>query len=483
MSRYTLDWSFGLVNSAGMYLTCETFQKKVGCTGKKLGKKQILFLEAGAEGTVSLRTHLGNYIRVDGDGKFLADGEKGDEETNIIIEAQPDGTWLLKSAKYGWYLGGSGENLTAFITEATADRFWKVHLAMHPQITLKNVARKRYVHLVGDVLNTDADMPWGENATLNLVHNDGCYQIQGVSGGFLEDTGRMTEDAGGASTLFILDFHGDVISFKSKKSGKYLTSLGASGLLKATKPGITKDEQFQMEDSWPQVSLQACKSGKFLSTKQGVEIAATADEVSHLEIYQIEPQDDGTWIFKTSKDKFLESKDGGLCSGDPDCTKNDPAADNKFQVEFLADNKIALTGSNGKYVRQKMNKYIDVQGAGSTEDDCQFVMTIVNRPSLCLRGSFGFINMLEGSGTLECNKSEPQYFAMSQTASGYEIDGWTSSDNLINGAGGGGESYHIELLKESKMAIKFDGKYLAGQQTGEVTFSGTSINKDTTWEY
>jgi len=483
MSRYTLDWSFGLVNSAGKYLTCETFQKKVGCTGNKLGKKQILFLEAGTEGTVSLRTHLGNYIRVDGDGKFLADGEKGDQEANLVIEAQTDGRWLLKSSKYGWYLGGSGENLSAFISEPQEDRFWKVHLAMHPQITLKNVARKRYVHLVGDVLNTDSDMPWGENATLNLVHNDGCYQIQAVNGNFLEATGRLTEDASAISTHFILDFHGDVISFKSKSSNKYLTSLGATGLLKATKPGITKDEQFQMEDSWPQVSLQACKSEKFLSTKQGVEIAANTSEVTLQEIFQIEPQDDGTWIFKTNKDKYLESKDGGLCSGDPDCTKNEPTAANKFTMEFLADNKVALAGSSGKYVRQKMNKYIDVQGSGSSEVDCQFTMTIVNRPTLCLRGSFGFINMLQGSGTLECNKAEPQYFAMSQTESGYELDKWTSSDNLINGNGGGGESYHIELLRESKLAIKFNGKYLQGKQTGEVTFSGSSINKDSTWEY
>merc|ERR1711935_1147613 len=140
-SRYTLDWSFGLVHGAGSYLTCETFQKKVACPANstKLGKKQILFLEAGTEGTVSLRTHLGNYIRVDGDGKFQADGR-----------------WLLKSAKYGWYLGGSGENLSAFISEPQEDRFWKVHLAMHPQITLKNIKRTRYAQLSGDVFQCDA---------------------------------------------------------------------------------------------------------------------------------------------------------------------------------------------------------------------------------------------------------------------------------------------------------------------------------------
>jgi hypothetical protein len=482
-SRYTLDWSFGLVNSAGSYLTCETFQKKVACPANstKLGKKQILFLEAGTEGTVSLRTHLGNYIRVDGDGKFKADGEKGDEESNIVIEAQADGRWLLKSAKYGWYLGGSGENLSAFISEPQEDRFWKVHLAMHPQITLKNIKRTRYAQLSGDVLQCDADQPWGANATINIVHVDGCYQLQGVNGSYLEDSGRLTEDPTSAATQFILDFHGDVISFKSKKSGKYITALGASGLLKATKPSITKDEQFQMEDSWMQVTLKSCKSDSFLSTKQGVEIAATADEVSDLEIFQIEPQGDGTWIFKTNKDKYLEVIDGGLASGQKNCTKDGPEDSNKFNVEFLADNKVALS-QGGKYVKQKMNRYVDLSGADGGSDETNYTMQFVNRPQLCLRGSFGFVNKLD-SGTLSCKSSQPEYFNMTQGAGGYIIEGWTSSDNLINGNGGGGEEYHIELLDESRMAIKFDGKYLSGRQTGEITFSGTSINKDSSWEY
>jgi len=497
MSRYTLDWSFGLIDSAGQYLTCESFMKKVGCTGTSLKKKQILFLEAGAEGTVALRTHLNVYLRVDGDGKVKGDGEKGDEENNIIIEAQPDGRWLLKSAKYGWYIGG-GKDMTAFVTEATEDRFWKVHLAMHPQVTLKNIKRKRYVQLAGGVLNTDADQPWGCNATLNIVHADGLYQIQGTDGNYLEDTGRMTDDASSQSTLFILDFHGDVISFKSKKSGKYLTSLGASGLLKATKPGITKDEQFQMEDSWPQVTFRACKSEKFLSIKGGVEVSAIANEVTDTEIFQVEPQDDGTWILKTMKDKFMGIKDGGLNSdcgdaseftnlstgrGDDHYDQQSVAGDTKFTMMYLTGNKVAITASNGKFLKQLMNKQIQCTGDDSGADECQYEMTIINRPVLCLRGSFGFINKLAGSGTLECNKSAPQFFPMTQVADGYCMEGWSSSDNLINGDGAGGESYHIELLKESKMAIKFEGKYLEGKQTGETTFSGSSIGVNTTWEY
>merc|ERR1711935_638000 len=122
------------------------------------------------------------------------------------------------------------------------------------------------------------------------------------------------------------------------------------------------------------------------------------------------------------KDKYLEVIDGGLASGQKNCTKDGPEDSNKFNVEFLADNKVALS-QGGKYVKQKMNRYV---------------------------------NKLD-SGTLSCKSSQPEYFNMTQGAGGYIIEGWTSSDNLINGNGGGGEEYHIELLDESRMAIKFDG--------------------------
>jgi len=481
MSRYALDWSFGLISSSGKYLTAEPFQNKIGATGTKLKKKQIFFLEANSEdGTINLRSHTNSYIKVDGDGKFLADGEKGDEENNLIIEAQPDGRWLIKSAKYGWYLGGSGENLSAFISEAQEDRYWKVHLAMHPQITLKNIKRRRYVHLSpANTLTSDNDLPWGPNATVTLRHVDGCYQLQAADGSYLEDTGRLTEDSTSISTQFILDFHGDVVSFKSKKSGKYLTALGATGLLKATKAGITKDEQFIMEDSWPQVTLKAIKAEKYLSIRQGIEVAATQDEPGDGEIFQLEPQDDGTWIFKTSKDKYLALKDGGLNSDGGECS-NEPTADNKFTITFGADNKVTI-GTSAGLLKQKMNKYIDGSGTDATDDACNFQMDIVNRPTIALRGSFGFIQALE-SGTLECNKSEPQFFNMTSSGNGYVIEGWTSSDNSIS-LGAGGELYKIELLPESKMAISFNGGYLQGSQTGEVSFNGASIAANTSWEY
>merc|ERR1712021_85435 len=184
---------------------------------------------------------------------------------------------------------------------------------------------------------------------------------------------------------------------------------------------------------------------------------------------------DGTWILKTMKDKFMGICDGGFNSdcgdaseftnvstarGDDHHDQQSQSADTKFTMSYLAGNKVAITASNGKLLKQLMNKQIHAKGDDATSEDCQYVMRIVNKLP---------------SGTLTCKSSVPEHFPTSQGAEGYTLDGWTSSDNLINGSGGGGEQYHIELLKESKMAIKFDGKYLAGKQTGEILFDGAAI--------
>ena len=82
-------------------------------------------------------------------------------------QAQRDGTWAIKSQAYGWYVRGvvgkQPATLSAFDKELSPDALWKVHLAMHPQITLKNIKRRRFVSESGnDTLTTRADNPFGQ---------------------------------------------------------------------------------------------------------------------------------------------------------------------------------------------------------------------------------------------------------------------------------------------------------------------------------
>lgn len=114
-------------------------------------KKQIFFLKAGDDGAVAFRSWNDTYMRATDVGTVDCKGEEGDEETMFLIEPNADGTWALKSKKYGKYLFGTGEALTCFqdctkIDPATKKREepqpWTVHLAMHPQVALKHAKNK-----------------------------------------------------------------------------------------------------------------------------------------------------------------------------------------------------------------------------------------------------------------------------------------------------------------------------------------------------
>jgi fascin 1/2 len=493
MAAYELDWSFGLISSAGKYLTAETFQNKIGATAGVMKKKQIWFLEAtDGSDTVKIRSHLGKYLRVDGDGKFTGDGEQDNEETDLVIIALDDGRWNLKSNKYGWFAGGSGENLSAFTTEDTAEHNkWTVHLAMHPQVCIKNVKRKTYMHLSddGNSLQCDEAIPWGFDATVTVIYfTGGTYGLQAANGHFLTNTGALVADADD-NCKFIIAFLGKQMTFKSVVNGKYVTALGASGICKATKGVALKDETFVMEDSWPQITLKA-NNGKYVSIKQGVELAAKSAAVTDAEIFQVEPDSAGAWILKSVKDKLWTAVEANAVSTTTDAT--DLTADTapeacKFTIEFLGD-KVKISPAGKPAYAVQGSAYIK-SIAGGPEGADEFTYEIINRPQLILRGEYGFVGVLP-SGLLECNKSGATAFPMTVEDGFCKLAAsngkyWKVGDNGVSASSDAAESYVIELFPESKLALKSveKGKYFQGAQNGAFTCTGTKIDASTLFEY
>jgi fascin 1/2 len=507
MSRATLDWSFGLKSADGKYLTAEIFQYKIVASASKMKQKQIFHLEQsdGADSSVYIRSHLNHYLTVNGDGKFTGDSEEKGEEQAFIIEAQDDGRWLLKSAKYGWYAGGSGESLTAFTKSKDADRFWTVQLAMHPQVCIKNKMRKTYVHYSegrsGAQMSTDEIIPWGFDATVSISFHDafGAYSLQAFDGTYLSPSGELVPEFS-KDVCYVIEFDGGFISFKSLTTGKYITALGSQGLCKATKSSITADEQFVLEDSYPQITMRA-DSKDLVSKKQGVEIGATFgdDEPTDNEIFQLEPSGNGTWIIKVNNSPdpnptiWETMADGSIhCTG-----AATPAAEAEpqclFEVEFLGTQIAIKSVSNGKYVSQAMNKYLKAK-ADAVDDKCKFVFEIINRPQLVLRGSYGFIGTLP-SGLLQCGFATPTAYGMEMTGgevklssgSGAEKKYWKIEgvDSTISVKGPTPEIYAIELWENSKMTLKSTdtGKYFEGSQNGTFAATGTEVKANTLWEY
>lgn len=479
-----LEWSFGLRNSAGKYLTAETFQNKIVCAASIMKKKQIFFLEQSeGDDCVYIKSHLGKYLTVDGDGKFLGSGEGQGEEEAMIIEPQADGSWAIKSKKYGWYCGGTGENLSAFVKEIDPTKIWTIHLAMHPQINLRNVMRKAYCHMDNGSFATDEIVPWGEDATITLHFNDedGTYGLVAADGTFLTNTGALGQNDDAAK--FIIEFQGGQVSFKAKGSGKYITALGAKGTLKASKASITKDEQFVMEDSFPQIALH-CKNGKYVSTKQGVELASSAAAITNNEIFQLEPLDDnGNWALKSSVPKYWNLDGVSVQATETDSS----AGTSSFAIEWRGA-QIALKASNGKYVAQMMNSYLHANVDEATEENGGvYTYELVNRPRLVLRGEFGFVGTLP-SGLLECNKSNPEIYTMAVHDGKVQISHangkyWKVGSNGVSCSGAAPEDYAIELYDNSMLCLKMGDKYFQGAQNGAFTLTGTKADKSTHWEY
>lgn len=497
-----LAWSFGLRNGANRYLTAESFKFKLATSATIMKKKEIWFLEqTPGESHVCIRSHLRRYLKVNSDGYYFGDGESpDDDETHITIEAQKDGRWALKSKKYGYWIGNDPSvDRPAFETDLQEKHKWTIHLAMHPQVCLRNVKRKAYVHLADPAvqLQTDELIPWGDDATITLSFfaADGTYGLVTSKGTFLSSTGNLMEpEAVDDSCKFVIVFEGGQVSFQAKKTGKFLTSLGKDGTLKATKTSITADEQFVMEDSFPQIKLTAGNLKKKVSTKQGKELAAKRDETEDTEIFQIEPVGNvggqTAWSFKGKVSdfdaKFWTTEESGSVHA---AAEGVTGPKEQFIIEWHG-NEIALKSvATNKYVKTLKNGYLKASGESADEEDksCLFVYEIINRPRLVLRGEYGFIGQLP-SGLLECNKSTPEVFTMHITQGYCKISNankkyWKVMDNGISCIGDEAEKYTMELHADSMMCLKFNGKYFEGFQNGAFTCTGAGPGRSTFFEY
>jgi len=470
-------------NHQGKYLTAETFANKLVCAASNMKKKQIFTLETQEDSeTVFIRSHLGKYLGVNIDGDFTAHHDDKTVDNGFIIQAQPDGQWAIASQEHGFYLGGTGENLRAFVKEIAADRLWTINLAHHPMVTIRNIKRKAYVHLPedGQGLTCNEIIPWGDDAVLSLIFNDanGSYSIQAPNGAFLAATGALVADNSTSATHFVLEIHGGLVTFKSIDGHKYLTALGSQGLLKATKTcttvaSISDDEKFRLENSYPQITLQAA-NGKYISTQQGVELSAMQDKAgTDSEIFQMEPIGGDQFRLKINTSKYVNAGADGEGSAEDGVTANatDTSTDQTtFTVEFIGEdgvNSIAFKASNGKYLQQQMNGYIKAKADEASADaKSTFIFSIINRPKIAFRSSIGFLQTM-GSGLLEVNKSSPDVYSLESAGGRFAVldasgKYWTVGENGNTSAtGDSAQFFYVELKQNSKLALRTEsGKYL-----------------------
>jgi len=489
-SPNALEWNMGFRNHASqLYLTQETFGFRINCNGKSLKKKQTFTL-VSKDGVVHIRTHLNKFMYGDKDGNVLGDADAPSAATTWTIIPQSDGTWALKTA-HGFFFHGLGDKLTAFVggDNVPADGKWVVHLAMHPQINLFNPMRKRYVHLAEGELQANEDLPWGEDALLTLEfvdeHTEGRYCIRACDGSFLESTGRLVAQPN-SKVQFLLGFHDDQISLCSD-DGRYLTPVGAKGTLKAHKDNVTKEQLFTMQDSEPQFTIRDVNRNMQVSTRNGNECKADqkVSDITDSERFQLEVDASGKMHLMTNKLKYLTARADACIGADAD-KKSDATV---FNVKWNGPQVQFQYGPTGKFITVKPNGALYASGDGS-EANSMFEFNIINRPTLMLRGQYGFVGIKGASGRLECNRARGNVFHLECKGGAYRLktpEGkyWTVDQDGVSCTASTPTDFFFEFAKRSQVLIKHaeSGKYLEGEQNGGFKATGSSETIDTMWEF
>ncbi|NWQ80912.1 FSCN1 protein, partial [Columbina picui] len=476
---------FGLINCSNKYLTAEAFGFKVNASAASMKKKQIWTLEQDGEDSsaVLLKSHLGRYLAADKDGRVSCDSEEPGPDCRFLVVAHGDGRWSLQSEPHRRFFGGTEDRLSCFAPSVSATEKWSVHLAMHPQANLYSLARKRYAHLGPrrDELAVDRDVPWGVDALITLLFVEQRYSLQSCDHRLLRSDGRLVP-AAEPGTAFTLEFRCGKVAFRDGE-GRYLAPSGPSGTLKAGKSTkVGKDELFALEQSCPQVVLRA-GNDRNVSTRQDHSQQSNAFKAGSLwERWETEMQSGGCSLGGPGCGFLFGDADGGRRGTLPAgcvCRKS------AVQPQSWC---VEVDAANGKYVTAKKNGQLaaSMETAGETE---HFVMKLINRPIIVLRGEHGFIGCRKVTGTLDSNRSSYDVFQLEFNDGAYNIKDATGkywmvgSESSVTSSSDTPVDFFFEFCDYNKVAIKINGKYLKGDHAGVLKASADAIDASTLWEY
>ncbi|XP_074870722.1 fascin-2 isoform X2 [Carettochelys insculpta] len=478
---------FGLINSRGRYLTAESFGFALSASAPGLRPRQVWTLEQDeADGSVGfLRSHLGRYLAADAAGRVSCEAERPGRAGRFALLPQPDGRWALRSEAHGRFFGGAGDRLSCFAPAVGEAELWTVHLAAPPQANLRSLSRRRYARLSApeDELAADGDVPWGVEALVTLSFQGGRYGLRTCDGRYLRSDGALVAEPG-PRTAYTLELRAGKLAFKGC-DGKYLAPVGPTGTLKAGRSARAgKDELFELEESQPQVSFRAA-NGRFVSVRQGVNLSANQDEDLIHETFQLQ-------IDSETKKCALVSHAGSawtlVSHGGIQVTGSGVTAHAAFELEWRG-RRVALKASNGKYVCTKKNGQLAAVSDAVGQDE-EFVLRLINRPMLVLRGEHGFVCGHRGSNLLDANRATYDVFQLLFSDGAYHVRGpggrfWhVAGSGAVRTDGEVPEDFFLEFRARGRVAIRGkSGRYLRGDPSGALRADADALPRATLWEF
>ncbi len=481
-------WRIGLVNSQNLYLSAEKFQFKVNASGKTMKMKQIWTFEKLDDEKFALKSWLDRYLGCNKNGVITADAEEVGKENVFTLVNQGNEKFEIKS-ELGHSLGGSLDQIAGKLRE-TKPEGWCIHLAILPQINLRNIQRKAFARLSSDGKQFEgkSEIPWGQECIVFLQYRNGKYCFQDINGQYLHRDGTLKSTCDDDS-LFVLFFKQSSVAFRDVQ-GKFLSCVGPQAVLQSSKKDVIgQSDLFEINNARPQVSLMAFNQ-KYFSNKQGTDVRANQFDVENTEIFQMEAADPADrsgnvkWAFLGLNKCYWNIEGNSLA-----CSSGNTAPEtSQFEITWKAD-KVLLKCSNGKFLSAKSGGQLTPTGSSAEDEACQFTIQMVNRPLIVIKGCYGFIGVKGASGVLECNRSQPEVFKpISATGFAFaiQINGkyWDiGPDNTIVAKSDKPVSFCFELRAHNNACIVApNGKYLRGAQNGAFTATGDQVEESTLWE-
>ncbi|XP_048653338.1 fascin-2 isoform X2 [Marmota marmota marmota] len=123
-------------------------------------------------------------------------------------------------------------------------------------------------------------------------------------------------------------------------------------------------------------------------------------------------------------------------------------------------------------------------------EDEEFILKLINRPILVLRGLDGFVCHRRGSNQLDTNRSVYDVFHLSFSDGAYQIRGrgggfwYTGSHGSVCSDGESAEDFLFEFCERGRLAIRArSGKYLRGGASGLLRADADVPSAVALWEY